>query len=182
MAKYILVLLVAALGGCTSLRGYHHKIGLTSDPSDLEVYAEQANGRVGFIGRTPFEAQAGSSGECKAWVVFNSRVKYIAIPEVESFHITAATPSIVSDLDGKENVELFRTMATGHIQNGFSKEMVVKAWGRPSSTSSHSYGNSTTDIWIYNRKISASGIATAWQTVTLQNGAVTGWSNTDLGH
>lgn len=64
-----------------------------------------------------------------------------------------------------------KAVLAGNIHQGMTFDQVVASWGPPSSMSSSTHGNLNMQTLIYNRG------HMSWQSVSLQNGVVTGWSN-----
>jgi hypothetical protein len=64
-----------------------------------------------------------------------------------------------------------QAVLAGHIRQGMTFDQVVCSWGPAHHSSSHTSGNSSVQTLIYNRG------GSVWQSVTLTNGAVTGWSD-----
>jgi len=173
------IVLLLILGGCRLIRGYDWKVAITSEPSGLETYIPTTGGVVRPAGNTPLEIPV-QGGDLPLFVRMGDRILGFKIkPETSAFHVTVGTPSVL-DYSDKILIERFTDMVRGKIQRGFSKVEVIGAWGYPNSTSSHSSGTGSLDIWTYNSQTSY-GIATAWQTVTFENGKVSAWSSTDLG-
>lgn len=64
-----------------------------------------------------------------------------------------------------------QAVLSNQIHAGMTLDQVVAAWGSPTSSSDSTHGGLRLQTLVYNRG------GAAWQSVTLTNGAVSGWTN-----
>jgi hypothetical protein len=163
LVKWTILSSIFSIAGCAYLRGYDWRVRVTSEPDGADIFVQRVDGTMRSSGKAPVEVPVAGTGDLPVVARIGDRLLgYRIESKTEVFNISATSPRPLADFSDKQSREAFDIVISGKIQRGFSKDLVVWAWGRPSSTSSHSFGAGTTEIWTYNRRESY-GIATAWQ-------------------